>query len=516
MSEDDTPLRGNKLLITAGTMSAGLMAFLDISIVNVALNDIRANFGTPLDRIAWVSTAYAMANITVIPMSGWLLRRFGFRRYYTFSIVLFTIASALCGLSWNLLSLVLFRILQGLGGGAIIPTSQNVLFSRYPERQHGMAGALFGMGAITGPLLGPTIGGYLVEWSSWHWIFFVNVPIGLFSAYVAWTRIEEPGFVSDRAPVDRFGIALLAIGMVSLQYVLEEGNRDGWFDSRTITLLAAITAIALIGFLVHELEVPHPVVELRVFANRGYAAATALNFLVGTAIFAGSLLLSLYCGTIMHYRALDIGRVFLMGTWIQILIFPVVGKLVTKVDPRLLLIVANAGIFTSLFMNAHLTADASMGSIVKPLFIRAIGTGFGFVPLTFLAVASLPARQRAGGTALFNLTRELGASIGTAWMSTLLDRESKRAFTSITSHVDIGSSVLAEQSSFLVNGPGARLADPSNAALAVLRHRIDEQALLRAFNGNFLLLATAFLGASGLIVLMRRPKPAVAVDTNAH
>jgi DHA2 family multidrug resistance protein len=218
----------------------------------------------------------------------------------------------------------------------------------------------------------------------------------------------------------------------------------------------------------------------------------------------------------MHYRALDIGRVFLMGTWIQILIFPVVGKLVTKVDPRLLLIVANAGIFTSLFMNAHLTADASMGSIVKPLFIRAVGTGFGFVPLTFLAVASLPVRQRAGGTALFNLTRELGASIGTAWMSTLLDRESKRAFTSITSHVDIGSSVLAEQSSALVHGPGARLADPSSAALAILRHRIEEQALLRAFNGNFLLLATAFLCASGLIVLMRRPKPAVAIDTNAH
>ena len=254
MSGDErTILRGNKALITIGAMVAGLMAFLDISIVNVALSDIRANFGTPLDRIAWVSTSYAMANITIIPMSGWLLKRYGFRRYYAASIVIFTAASALCGLSWNLPSLVAFRILQGLGGGAIIPTSQSVLFSRYPERQHGMAGALFGLGAITGPLLGPTIGGYLVDAASWHWIFFVNIPLGLVAALIAWTQLEQPGFVSDRSPVDRFGIALLAIGMVSLQYVLEEGNRDGWFESPTITVLAVVAAIALIGFVSHEL-----------------------------------------------------------------------------------------------------------------------------------------------------------------------------------------------------------------------------------------------------------------------
>ncbi len=281
-----------------------------------------------------------------------------------------------------------------------------------------MAGALFGMGAITGPLLGPTIGGYLVEWSSWHFIFFVNIPFGIFAAYIAWSRIEEPSFVPDRAPIDRTGIGLLAVGMVSLQYVLEEGNRDGWFESKTTR-----DARRGGGDLARRLRQSRargdgaPVVNLRVFTNRGYAAATGLNFLVGTAVFAGSLLLSLYCGTIMHYRALDIGHVFLQGSFIQLLIFPLAGRLVTRMDPRRLMIVANTGIFTSLWLNAHLTADASMGNIVTPLFIRAVGTGFGFVPLTFLAVASLPASERPGGTALFNLTRELGASIGTAWMT---------------------------------------------------------------------------------------------------
>jgi DHA2 family multidrug resistance protein len=509
-----TILRGSKPLITAGAMLAGLMAFLDISIVNVALNDIRANFGTPLDQIAWISTAYAMANITIIPMSGWLLKRFGFRRYYTISILIFTAASALCGMAWNLPSLVCFRILQGLGGGAIIPTSQSVLFSRYPEKEHGMAGALFAIGAITGPLLGPTIGGYLVEVSSWHWIFFINVPFGLISAYIAWTQIEQPGFVPDRAPVDRFGIALLAIGMVSLQYVLEEGNRQDWFDDPTITFLAVVAAIALIGFISHELEAPHPVVDLRVFKNRAYAAATTLNFLIGTAIFAGSLLLSLYCGTILHYRALDIGRVFLMANWIQLFLFPVVGKLVTRMDPRYLLAISIGGIFTSLWMNAHLTAEVSMGQVAFPLFIRAVGTGFGFVPLTMLGVASLPVAQRPGGTALFNLTRELGASIGTAWMSTMLARQMKQNFTFITSHVDAYGSLVAEQRSLLVHGPGSRLFDPQGAALAVLHERISAQALLKAFNNNFLLLALAFLAVSWVIVLMRRPR--AAVDVSAH
>jgi len=298
--------------------------------------------------------------------------------------------------------------------------------------------------------------------------------------------------------------------------VLEEGNRNDWFEDRTITVLAVVAAIALIGFVTHELEHEHPVVDLRVFRNRAYAAATTLNFLVGTAIFAGSVLLSLFCGTILHYRALDIGRVFLMGTWIQLLIFPVVGKLVTKVDPRLLLVIANGGVLASLWLNAHLTAEVTTGQVALPLFVRAIGTGFGFIPLTVLGVASLPPAQRPGGTALFNLTRELGASIGTAWMSTALARQVKQNFTFITSHVDAYGPLVAEQRALLEHGPGARLFDPQGAALALLNQRIGAQALLRAFNSTFLLLGLAFLAASWVIVLMRRPQRGAAVDAGAH
>src|SRR5256885_8039082 len=189
------------------------MAMIDISIVNVALSDIRASFGTPIDQIGWVSTGYMMANIVVIPMTGWFQRRFGYARYFSTSVLVFAVASALCGLAWNLPSLVVFRMLQGIGGGAIIPTSQAILFARYPRAQHGMAAALFGLGAITGPLLGPTIGGYMIDWASWHWIFLVNVPIGLAGAFAIPRVLKEPGFTPDRAGIDAVGIGLLAGGM---------------------------------------------------------------------------------------------------------------------------------------------------------------------------------------------------------------------------------------------------------------------------------------------------------------
>ena len=223
---------GNKIGITVVVMIAALMALVDITIVNVALNDIRASFGTPIDQIGWVSTGYMMANIIIIPMTGWFQRRFGFKRYFAASVILFTFASVLCGLSWSLPSLVVFRALQGLGGGAIIPTAQTILFARYPQKEHGMAGAFFGLGAITGPLLGPSLGGYLINISTWHWCFLVNVPLGVIAVIGAFKFIEEPGFIPSNTPVDKFGIVLLGVGMPSLQYVLEEGNREGWFESQ--------------------------------------------------------------------------------------------------------------------------------------------------------------------------------------------------------------------------------------------------------------------------------------------
>jgi MFS transporter, DHA2 family, multidrug resistance protein len=510
-------ITGSKAGITFVAMCAALMALVDITIVNVALNDIRASFGTPIDQIGWVSTGYMMANIVVIPMTGWFQRRFGFRRYFTGSILLFTVASALCGLSWNLTSLVVFRALQGLGGGAIIPTAQTVLFARYPKEQHGMAGGLFGLGAITGPLLGPTIGGYLIDWASWHWCFLVNVPLGILSAVLAFRFIEEPGFEPSKQPVDRFGIALLAIGMASFQYVLEEGNREGWFENLTITVLAGVAVCSLVTFVVHQLETEHPIVDLRIFANRTYAAGTGINLLLGLALFSGNFLFALYCGSILRYAALDIGKVFLLSGVAQIVLMPLVGRFGGKLDQRMMLGLGIAGVALSLWMNAHLTDRSGFGDLVESMFVRSVSLAFVFIPLTVIALSDVPAEKRGNATGLFNLTRELGGSLGTAWMGLLVDRGTKIHGAYLAESVTPYNPIAQEQYGAIRGSIALQTpAGPHLVPETLLALRVKVQAMTLSFQDGFIKATVVFLAALVLVLLLKKPSPTAGAAPGAH
>jgi DHA2 family multidrug resistance protein len=506
---------GSKLAITLVVMGAALMAFIDISIVNVALSDMRASFGTPLDQIGWVSTGYMMANIVVIPMTGWFQRRFGYRRYFSASILLFTVASALCGVAWNLPSLVLFRVLQGLGGGAIIPTAQSVLFARYPKAEHGTAAGLFGLGAVTGPLLGPTIGGYLTSWASWHWIFLVNVPIGLVVAFVAGRAIEEPAFTPPREPIDVFGIVLLAVGMPSLQYVLEEGNREGWLESPLIIVLSVVAAIALVTFVVHELETKNPVVDLRVFANRTYAGGTVVNFLTGLALFGSTYLFSLFCGAVMRYSALDIGRVFLVAGALQLVLMPLVGRLAPKLDGRALLVLGVVGVAVSQMVAGELTSLAGFSDLVRPQILRAIGLSFIFIPVSVMALSDLDPSARGNATGLFNLTRELGGSIGTAWMGVVVTNGLKLHGSALGAHVTPFDPVVQEQLAAMAGNVGTRAASGALVPEALLQLRASGQALVMSFTDGFRLAGFAILLGLVAIAVMKRPKTGV-VASGAH
>jgi DHA2 family multidrug resistance protein len=502
------PIQGSKAAITITVMAAALMAMIDISIVNVALSDIRASFGTPIDQIGWVSTGYMMANIVVIPMTGWLQRRFGFRRYFSVSVLLFTFASALCGLAWSLPALVVFRILQGMGGGAIIPTSQAILFARYPRAQHGMAAALIGLGAITGPLLGPTIGGYMIEWASWHWIFLVNVPIGLLVAFVIPRVLKEPGFVPDKARIDSTGIGLLAIGMASLQYVLEEGNREGWGDSTLILVLGGVAAIALVTFIVHELEHPNPVVDLRVFKNRNYSAGTGLNFLLGLAVFGASYLFSLYCGAVMHYAALDIGRVFLLAGMSQIFLMPVLGKMANRLDPRYLLVFGVGMTTLSQWLAAHLTADAGFADLVLPNLVRSLGLVFVFIPVSVAALSDLSVEQRGNATGLFNLTRELGGSLGTAWMGKVIADGITSHSAHLAEHVSAFDPIAQERWLSIVK----QGMEPA----ATLMARVVRQAMVMSFEDGFRLTMLSIGLGIFTVMVLKRPRGAAGAPSGAH
>jgi DHA2 family multidrug resistance protein len=512
-------VEGSKLGITAVVMTGALMAMIDITIVNVALNDIRASFGTPLDQIGWVSTGYMMANIVIIPMTGWFQRRFGYRKYFAGSIALFSVASALCGLAWNLPSLVLFRALQGLGGGAIIPTAQSILFARYPKKEHGMAAAMFGLGAITGPLLGPTIGGYLIEWSSWHWIFMVNVPIGIVATFLTFKFVRQPGFVpptGNEARVDVFGISLLAVGMASLQYVLEEGNREGWFDSFLILGLAAIAAVSLITFIVHELETPNPVVDLRVFLHRSYAAGTGLNFLTGFALFSGSYMFSLFAGSVIHYTALDIGKVFLISGIVSVFVMPLMGRLAPKMDARILLFIGVCIVAGSQLVASQLTAAAGFWDMVHPNMIRSLGLGFIFIPVSVLALSDLPAHQRGSATGMFNLTRELGGSLGTALMGMLVSDDMKRFGSYLSENITPYSAQVQEQLRQTASTVGAQTFQRDLVGESLLRMKVANQAMVLSFENGFRW--TAFAMALGVILvfLLKRPAAGGSAPADAH
>lgn len=496
-------ITGSKAGITASAMCGALMAVLDISIVNVATADIRASFGAALDEIAWVSTSYMMANVVVIPMTGWAQRRFGARAYFAASLLLFALASALCGAAWSLPSLMAFRVLQGIGGGAIIPTAQSILLARYPPEEHGLAGALFGLGAITGPLLGPSLGGYLIDVLDWHWIFLVNVPLGVMASALAWRHIGEPDWVRAREPIDARGIALIVVAMASLQYVLEEGNRHDWWEDTGICVASAAAFVALVTFVAHEFETDAPVVDLRIFAERRYACATAINFLVGVAAFSAAWTYAVYCGTVMRYSAAETGRVFLAAGAIQVVLMPIAASLMKRVDGRALVAVGVVATATSLYLHGQVNHLAGFWQLVRPRFVLAIGLAFLYVPLSVVALSALPDARRGGAAGLFNLTRELGGSIGTAWMATSLTRGVVTHGAHLRERVDLWRPEavieLAGMRAFL----GGRVADPVLGAYALMAKRVAQQALVKSFGEAFVAVAAVFALSLPLVLLLR-------------
>jgi DHA2 family multidrug resistance protein len=518
MNPKSDDITGSKAGITAVVMIAAMMAMIDITIVNVALTDIRASFGTPIDEIGWVSTGYMMANIVIIPMTGWFQKRFGARLYFAGSIALFTAASALCGLAWSLPSLVLFRILQGLGGGAIIPTSQTILFARYPKAEHGMASGLFGLAAITGPLLGPSIGGYLIDVASWHWIFYVNVPIGIVAALLVLRFVEQPGFrkpVGDEATVDVFGIALLAVGMPALQYILEEGNREGWFESGVIVVLAVVAGIALVTFIVHELEAPRPVMDLRVFKNRSYAAGSGLNFLTGFALFSGSYLFSLFGGAVMNYSALDLGKVFLVAGTVSVVVMPVMGRFSSLFDGRYLLAIGVVFVAMSQLVASRLTSEAGFWDLVRPNMIRSFGLGFIFIPVSVMALSDLPDAQRGNGTGLFNLTREFGGSIGTAIMGMRVTDGITRHGSHLAENVTVYNPVVQEQMRAFSANVGSGTFTRSLVGESMMARKVGREAMVLSFEQGFQFVAAAMLVGLALVLLLKKSQPGVEV-AGAH
>jgi DHA2 family multidrug resistance protein len=498
-----------RYLIAITVSLASVLELLDTSIVNVAIPHMMGNLGATLDEIAWVSTGYIVANVIVLPITGWLSAFFGRRRYFAGSIALFTVASFMCGNAHSLVSLVLWRIIQGLGGGALLSTSQAILYEEFPREEYGTAMAIFGVGVMVGPTLGPTVGGWITDTYGWPWIFYINIPFGMLALALTLSFIQDSLHQERVAAVDYVGLLLLAVGIGSLQTMLERGERLDWFDSREVTALAIISVVSLVAFVWHELRTEHPVVDLRILRSRQLAVGVVFGLVLGVCLYATVFVLPVYLQNLQHFTANQTGLVILPGALASAFTMAVMGRQQGKFDGRWSIAVG-VGVFAlSMWKHAHFTTDSGMADYFWPLIFRGVGLGLIFVPLTNLALADLPMNRIPNGTGLFNLMRQLGGSVGIALSATLVQRFTAIHRADLITNVTPYSEATRERVTAITHGLIASGTPPALAqtkALAVLDGLVTRQALMLSFDQLFLLFGATFVLSLPLLLLMHKSK----------
>jgi len=497
----------NRYIIAITVTLAAVMELLDTSIVNVAIPHMMGTLGATLDEIAWVSTGYIVANVIVLPITGWLSSYFGRRRYFAGSIALFMLASFFCGNSHTLVELVAWRIIQGLGGGALLSTAQAVLYEVFPPAEYGVAMAIFGMGVMVGPTLGPTFGGWITDTFSWPWIFYINIPFGLLALLLTLQYLRDSRFAQRVASVDWLGLGLLATGIGTLQTMLERGERLDWFSSRTIIALGLVSAASLIGFVLHELRTEHPVVDLRILKSMQFTAGVAFGGALGLCLYATVFVLPVYLQVLQGFTANQTGMVILPGALASAFTMAAMGRTRGMMDGRLLVVAGVAIFMVAMWQMSHFTTVSGQADFFWPLVLRGIGLGLVFVPLTNLALADLPMSKIPNGTGLFNLMRQLGGSIGIALSATVLPRFEAHNRAILAEHLTPYTSEARVRLAAITGSMITRGLSPGEAgtrALAILNGQATGQAMMLSFERIFILFGWSFALGLPLLLLMRK------------
>jgi MFS transporter, DHA2 family, multidrug resistance protein len=508
-----------KLIITLTVIAAAVIELIDTSIVNVALTNMSGNLGATLEDAAWVVTSYAIANVIIIPMTSFLAARLGRRRYYIGSILLFTAASALCGQAHNIWELVAFRFAQGIGGGALLSTSQTILFETFTLQERGTAAALFGLGVFIGPTIGPTVGGWIIDNYSWPWIFYINLPIGLGAALLSYFYVPEPASARRADRIDWPGIGLLVVGLAALQTVLERGETEDWFETHYIVALSIVAAVALVVFIWRELTVEHPVVDLRVLRSRTLAVCALLTFVVGFVLYASVFLVPVFVQRLLGFTAMETGLLYLPGAAVSLLVLPMVGRLLGKGTPPQFLIIAGfLGVAVFAYGLSLQNLSSGSGDFFWPIILRAVALGLLIVPLTQLAVSGLAPRDIPQGVALNNMMRQVGGSFGIALMNTYITERAAVHRTGLVSHLtasDPATQTRLHQITGALQARGASLLDAQHRALAALDGVVNQQSSLLAYTDTFKFISFFCLLCIPLIFLAGRPKSAPAAAAAA-
>ena len=512
--------RGQLKWIIALSASLGaILEVIDTSITNVALPDIRGNLGATLSEAGWVSTAYACANVVIIPLSAWLGHRFGRKTYFVFSLVGFTVSSVLCGLAPSLAILILARVLQGLAGGGLLAKAQSLVFESFAPAERGAAQAIFGLGVIAGPALGPVLGGWLTDHMGWRWIFFINIPFGILAVLACTTFLpaDEPDKLDRTGRVDWTGIGLLAVGLASFQTMLEEGQQDDWFGSRFITTMAVLAVAGIGTFIWWELHVDEPAVDLRVLRHRSMIGGSLYSGILGMGIYGIMFAIPVFVQDYLHYTATQSGVLQVPGALSSAATMLLYGRFLSKYDPRLMigigaLMTAGTG---ALLMG--LNPDTGAQTIFWPLILRAVGSVMMFMPLSLAALGPLPKNEIAAGSGIYSLSRQMGSSIGIALITTMVTRRMAEHRVDLVSHVTLYRQPVLDRLDALTAG-FSRL----NGDYEFARHRahniVNGNSALIAYSDIFFYVTVMFVLSLPLLFLLGgRPNQAArAAAASAH
>jgi DHA2 family multidrug resistance protein len=518
----------NKWVVTIAISFGTLMGAIDSSIVSVALPHIRGSVGATLQEITAISTGYAVALVLVMPLTAFLGRQFGQKRVYMFCLGLFLIGSLLCGTATSLASLVIYRVIQGFGAGALQPTEQAILRQTFPPKEQGMAMALFGMAVMLGPAIGPTLGGYIVDHYHWSWIFFINLPIGVFGMFMVARFVhEDPELLEhnrqqaeqQRRNLDWLGIAFMWVGLAALQYFLEEGSREDWFDSGVITAVFVVAVFSLAAFVVRELTAPFPAVDLRLFKDPVFLSGTLVGGLMFAMLMANMFLLPIFMQELLGFSAVQSGAALMPRVVVMMVAVPIVGRLYSFFSPQAFIAVGVLLFSISSWMLSHLTLDSGTSDIVVPLIVQGAAFACLFVPLTTVALASIPRHKMADATGLNSLLRQIGGAIGLAIFATLIGNYAVVARGGINPHLTLTRPEVWERLQMLEQGFIARGMDAVSASQAAMRTMygsVVAQSTVLSFDRIFILAGGLFLLVLPLLLFLRTPKQEPAATHDMH
>ncbi len=518
--------RHNPWAIALTVTLATFMEVLDTSIANVALPHIAGSLSASQDESAWVLTSYLVSNAIVLPISAWLATRFGRKRFYMTCVALFGISSFLCGLAPTLGALIFFRILQGCGGGGLAPSEQAILADTFPAAKRGMAFAVYGMAVVVAPAIGPTLGGWITDNSSWRWIFYINVPVAILSLYLSHRLVEDPPYLarerkrSQSVKVDYIGVALIALGIGSLQLVLDKGQEDDWFASTRITVCLALAIATIVTWIWWEWRHKDPIVDLRLFKRRNFAVAMFFTFVLGTVLYGTTFVIPQFLQTLLGYPAVKAGEALAGGGVAMLVMMPIAGALVSRVDPRGMMafgFICTSGALYFMVTHISLGMDFVTASMLRTL--QSLGLAFIFLPSNTLAYLGVPREKNNQISSMNAFVRNIGGSIGIATISTFLIRRAQVHQTYLVSHTNAGNAPFTDMiagMTITLQRAGMSAADATRQAYARVGQMVQAQATTLAYVDVLSVMAVAVLCLAPLVTLMRRAKPGDKVESSLH